>query len=69
MHVLLEGVMQLEIKMMLKVFIYDEHYFELTTLNERLASFKYGRNESRSKPPRLFERKNISGDSSLGLSG
>ena len=69
MHVILEGILPLEIKMMLKTFIYEKHYFELITLNERLKSFVYGRSESRTKPPKPFERKNIFGDSSLGLSG
>ena len=69
MHVILEGVLPLEIKLMFKTFIYEKHYFELTTLNERLESFSYGRSESRTKHPKLFERKNILGDSSLGLSG
>ena len=65
----MEGVLLLEIKLMFKTFINEKHYFELTTLNERLESFSYGRSESRTKHPKLFERKNILGDSSLGLSG
>ena len=69
MHVILEGVLPLEMKLMFKTFIYEKHYFELSTLNERLESFSYGRSESRTKHPKLFERKNILGDSSLGLSG
>ena len=69
MHVLLEGALPFELKLMLKVFIYDKFYFNLTILNERLASFTYGRSEGRTKPPKLFERKHICGDSNLGLSG
>lgn len=69
MHVLFEGVVPFEIKLMLKTFVYEKHYFDLSTLNGRLSTFAYGRNESRTKPPKLLERKNISGDSNLGLSG
>jgi len=69
MHILFEGVVPFEIKLMLKAFIYEKHYFDLSILNSRISSFVYGRNESRTKPPKQFERKNIMGDSSLGLSG
>ena len=69
MHVLLEGALQFEIKLMLKVFIFDKCYFDLDDLNGRLDSFVYGRNDTRTKPPKPFERKHISGNASLGLSG
>lgn len=69
MHVLLEGALPFEIKLMLKVFIFDRCYFDLNDFNGRLTSFVYGRNELRTKPPKLFERKHILGGSSLGLSG
>ena len=69
MHVLLEGVLPFEIKLMLKVFIVDKCYFNLDDLNGRLANFVYGRNDLRSKPPKLFEQKHILGDTGLGLSG
>lgn len=36
MHVILEGILPFEIKLMLKVFIYDKKYFGLTLLNDRL---------------------------------
>ena len=69
MHILLEGVLPFELKLMLKVFVSDKHYFELDDLNERLNSFVFGRNESRTKPPKAFERKHVMGDASLRLSG
>lgn len=69
MHVILEGVLPFEIRLMLKVFIYDKSYFGLNLLNDRLESFVYGRNEARTKLPKTFERKQITGESSLGLSG
>ena len=69
MHVILEGALPFEIKLMLKAFIYDKNYFGLTLLNDRLECYVYGQNEARTKLPKLFERKQIFGDSSLGLSG
>ena len=69
MHVLLEGAVTLEIKLLLKVLIYEKGYFDLSILNERLSSFVYGRNESRTKPPKAFETKQILRDSSMNLSG
>lgn len=42
MHVLFEGVLHLEIRLMLKCFIYDEHLFVLDTLYNTLgACFNY----------------------------
>ena len=69
MHILPEGVLPFELKLMLKVFVSDKHYFELDDLNERLNRFVFGRNESRTKPPKAFERKHVMGDASLRLSG
>ena len=69
MHVILEGALPFELKLMLKAFIYDKSYFGLSLLNDRLESFVYGRNEARTKLPKFFERKQICGDSNLGLSG
>ena len=66
MHVILEGVLPLELKQMLNTFIHEKRYFELTILNER---FENGKRESRTKHSKLFERNHIHGDSSLGLSG
>lgn len=39
MHVLLEGVIPLETKLMLSVFIYEEKYFSLRFLNDRIQNF------------------------------
>jgi len=69
MHILLEGVIPFELKLMLKAFVLDKNYFDLDDLNERLNSFAFGRIESRTKPPKAFERKHILGEASLGLSG
>ena len=69
MHVLFEGVLHKEIRLMLKCFIYDEHYFSLDTFNTRIENFAYGRKESRSKPPKAFLHSHINGNSKLPLSG
>ena len=69
MHVLLEGAVTFEIQVLLKVLIYEKGYFDLSILNERLSSFVYGRDESRTKPPKAFETKQILRDSSLNVSG
>lgn len=59
MHVLLEGVIPLEMKLMLNVFIYKKKYFSLQFLNERIKSFPYGREESRSKAPKPIDRTHL----------
>ena len=69
MHVPFEGVLHKEIRLMLKCFIYDEHYFSLDTLNTRIENFAHGRKESRSKPPKVFSHSHINGNGTLSLSG
>lgn len=67
MHVILEGVLNLETKLLLSSLVH-ENYFTLDFLNERIANFPYGRSEKRNKPPRAFTNANLSG-SKLPLSG
>ena len=69
MHVLFEGVLHLEIRLMLKCFIYEEHFFELDALNSRIVSFAYGRTESRTKPAKPLLQSHITGSGKLHLSG
>ena len=69
MHVLLEGVLHLEMKLMLKHFIQNESYFSLDTLNARVENFAYGRTESKSKPPKSFSLAHVIGSGKLPLSG
>ena len=70
MHILFEGVIPLETKLILRVFIWDKKYFSLNFLNERIKSFCYGKAESRSKPPKPLEKKHIeSSGSKMHLSG
>lgn len=67
MHVILEGVLNLEAQLLLSLLV-RENYFTLDFLNERIANFPYGRSEKRNKPPRAFTSANLSG-SKLPLSG
>lgn len=69
MHVLLEGVLHLEIRLMLRCFVQDEQYFSLDTFNSRIESFAYGKTESRTKPPKSLLTTHISGNGKLPLSG
>ncbi|KAA0712534.1 hypothetical protein E1301_Tti019070 [Triplophysa tibetana] len=50
MHDVLEGVAPLEVKLMLRHFIYEEKRFSLEQLNERIAGFGYGYENQKNKP-------------------
>ncbi len=68
MHVLLEGVIPLETKLVIRSLM-EDGYFTLDQLNERIANFSYGRAEARNKPPKQFQRLSFqSGSGSLHLS-
>ncbi len=69
MHVLFEGVIPLEIKLMLRVFIYEKKYFTLNQLNNRIQNFSYGKTESRNKVPKPIEVSHLSSEGKLRLSG
>ena len=69
MHVLFEGMLPMETKLVLNSFIYEEGYFDLETLNGRMSYFAYGRIEARNKPPKVFEHTRLTGTSKLPLSG
>ena len=69
MHTLLEGVLLMEIRLMIEAFIYVEGLFTLEELNDRIASFSYGRLETKNKPPKRFEVNHVKGVSKLPLSG
>ena len=58
MHVLLEGVLPLNIRLMLDGFINDG-MLTVDELNQRVQYFKYGRVEAKTKPPKPFERKHF----------
>ncbi len=69
MHVLFEGVLLLELRLMLNAFVYVDHFVTLNRLNSRIKNFKYGRNEKRNKPSKPIEKNHITGVSKLPLSG
>ena len=70
MHILFEGVIPLEVKLMLKVFIWEKKYFSLNFLNDRIQNFSYGKKENRSKPPKPLEKSHIEAPGSkMHLSG
>lgn len=51
MHVLLEGVLPFEIKLLLHNFIFVQKLFSTDDFNSRLEAFQFGYNES--KPSRI----------------
>ena len=55
MHVLFEGVLPYELKLMLHQFIFVKMYFSLQYLNGQIGSFAYSAEETRDKPPSLKE--------------
>lgn len=50
MHDILEGVAPLEIRLMLRHFIYEERLFSLELLNHRISSFDYGYGNENNEP-------------------
>lgn len=51
MHLLLEGVIPYEIRLLLSDFITVKKYFTLEYLNDRIMSFTYSPDEAKDKPP------------------
>lgn len=68
MHVILEGVLPMEIKSLLFVY-YERKIFTLDFLNKRMSNFHYGPSEVKSKPPKQFSDSHITSESKLSLSG
>lgn len=68
MHVLFEGVIPKEIKLMLNAFM-SKKYITLQMLNNRVQNFIYGRTEYRNKVPKDFTADNLSDSGKLPLSG
>lgn len=50
MHVLLEGVVPYELKLMLTCFVVDKRYLTGVQLNDRIESFAFSTQEARDKP-------------------
>ena len=68
MHVLFEGAIPKETKLMLSTFI-SKKYFTLDVLNSRVKNFTYGRTEYRNKVPKDFTAEHLAQSAKLPLSG
>ena len=69
MHDVLEGVLQYEMKLMLKHMISVENYFSLDILNTRLESIELSGTESKSRPTCISPSNMNSGGNTLKQSG
>ena len=69
MHDQLEGVLPLEIKLLLKKFITVDKYFTLDVLNERTADFSYPLVDASNKPSPIKQQLLCSDSASLSQSG
>lgn len=63
MHVLFEGVLPMETKLMLSSFM-EDGFITLNLLNQRISHFTYGRVEARNKPPKEFQKTHFTGTGS-----
>ena len=69
MHVLFEGVLAMEVHMMICA-LFKKKYLTLSVLNERLNAFDFGTAEARNQPPKSFKEKDFDSSSTkLHLSG
>ncbi|XP_065655080.1 uncharacterized protein LOC136081591 [Hydra vulgaris] len=66
MHDILEGIAPLEIKLVLYIFIYVQHLFDLNLLNNRLRHFPYGLTLQDKKPSLITENRLKDNSSLLG---
>ena len=69
MHDILEGVLQYEVKEMLKAFIKVHRYFTLEFLNNRISKYDFGYYNDKNKPSLISEAKFASTDNSLKQNG
>lgn len=64
MHILLEGVIPYELKLMFTYFIVNKKSFSCAQLNDRIESFEYSNQEAKDKPspikPQVFSTKGSS---------
>lgn len=69
MHDILEGMLQYEIKEMLKHYIKVQHYLTLEELNGRISSYDFGYPNNKNKPTLICEQRFSSNDNSLKQHG
>ncbi len=65
MHLLFEGVLPYEVKLMLQTFIRTEKYFSLAYLNQRIENFPYATTELLDKPQLIEHYTLVSNDNRL----
>jgi hypothetical protein len=69
MHDQLEGVLPLELKMLLFRYIQSDKMVTLTTINERIASFDHGLADATNKPSPLKDQVFSSNSASISQTG
>lgn len=69
MHDQLEGVLPLEVKLLLKKYIQEEAFFTLQTLNERIENFDFGSPDVCNKPSPIKPQVLLTDTASLSQSG
>lgn len=69
MHDVLEGVLQYEVKLMLRYMINTENYFSLDLFNSKLQNLELSSVESKNKPTRLSSKTMGSEGNSLKQNG
>lgn len=69
MHDILEGTLPLTTKLLLNHLIVDEQLFTLSTLNDRMAVFKYGPSTVTNKPSPISDTTLTSNDTKVKQSG
>jgi len=60
MHILLEGVIPYTLKAMLQSFVYEENFFSIYYVNQKISSCKFSLSESKNKPSQISS--NVSSD-------
>lgn len=69
MHDVLEGCLQYEAKLLLQQFMFSDHYFTLSDLNQQIDSIELGYAESKSRPSLISTTAFSERDGSLKQSG
>ena len=69
MHDILEGVLQYEVKEMLKSYIKEEHYFTLEELNGHISRYDFGYYNDKNRPSPITQQKFSSNNNSLKQHG
>ncbi len=69
MHDMLEGVLQYELKLLLKKFIFEDKYITLQQLNSTIQNLDFGPSESKSRPTPIESKTLLSQDNHLKQNG